>query len=96
MKRGYVYLLRSLKDKEYYLGYTTDLKRRLDAHNKGAVRATKARRPFELLHYEIHTTKELAKMRERKLKHNPNMYRCFKKCALLCASRPIGLKEVVG
>ncbi len=96
MKRGHVYLLRSLKDKLFHLGWTTDLKRRFDAHNKGKVRSTKAKRPFEMVHYEIHTVPELAKVRERQLKQSPNMYKHFRKRALLCASTPQGRKEVVG
>ena len=93
---AYVYLMRSLKDGKFYLGWTTDLKRRLDAHNRGLNQSTKSRRPFELIYYETYTTSEDAKIRERKLKHNPNMFNQFKKRALLCASKPHGLKEVVG
>ncbi|MBI3316218.1 MAG: GIY-YIG nuclease family protein [Candidatus Omnitrophica bacterium] len=96
MRVGYVYLLRSSKDGLFYLGWTTDLKRRLGAHNRGLVQSTRSRRPFELMYYEIHTTPKLAKLREQKLKYNPNMYRHFKKRALLCAPMPIGGKEVVG
>ena len=71
--RGYVYLLRSLKDKNFYLGWAVDLERRLDAHNKGLNPSTKARRPFEIVSYEACSSPKLAKDRERRLKHNPNM-----------------------
>ncbi len=94
--RAYVYLMRSLKDGKFYLGWTTDLKRRLDAHNMGLNQSTKSRRPFELIYYETYTTSEKAKSHERQLKQNPNMFYYFKKQALLCASKPHGLKEVVG
>ncbi len=95
-KRAYVYLIRSLKNREFYLGWTTNLKRRLDAHNMGLNRSTKSGAPFKLVHYETYASSEEAKIHERKLKHNPNMFYHFKKRALLCASKPHGLKEVVG
>ena len=108
-KRSYVYLLRSPKDEKFYLGWTIDLKRRLDAHNRGSIPSTKARTPFDLVYYETYSSQESARDRERKLKHNPNMFYYFKKRALLpehikskqeveglCASSPIGEKEVVG
>jgi putative endonuclease len=94
--QSYVYLLKSVKDKNYYLGWTTDLKRRLDEHNRGLVTSTKSRTPFELIGYEIYPNNSLAKMRERKLKHNPNMFYCFKKRARLCSSLSETKKEVVG
>ncbi|MDP1710535.1 MAG: GIY-YIG nuclease family protein [candidate division WWE3 bacterium] len=33
----YVYVLESLKTKELYIGYSTDLKKRLAEHNRGRV-----------------------------------------------------------
>ena len=96
MKKGYVYLLLSLKDNKFYLGSTTDMKRRLDAHNKGLNPSTKHRYPFELVYYEVFDSYEIAKRREYKLKRNPNMFYYFKKDALLCASRSKDLKQVVG
>ena len=93
--KSFVYLLKSLKDKKFYLGWTTNLSRRLDAHNMGRVYATKARAPFELVHFEIYLDKNMAKLRERQLKHRPRSYSLFKKRAMLCASCPT-TKEVVG
>ncbi len=94
MNQAYVYLLRSLKDKKFYVGWTTDPIRRLDAHNKGLNRSTKARRPFEMVSYEVYPDAGLAKVRERSLKKNPNMLACFKR-RMLCTSTP-GANEVVG
>lgn len=55
----HVYVLQSLKDNRYYYGYIKDLKRRLEQHNKGKVKATKSRVPFKLLHFEnVETLKE--------------------------------------
>ena len=33
----YVYVLKSLKDNNFYTGYTKDLKKRLQQHNNGDV-----------------------------------------------------------
>lgn len=48
----YVYVLRSLKDNELYVGKTNDLKKRFYRHQHGLVPATKHRLPLELLYYE--------------------------------------------
>ena len=64
----YVYILLSLKDKGLYIGYTTDLKRRLTEHARGEVTATKFRRPLKLIHYEFFINITDAKAREKFLK----------------------------
>jgi len=68
LKRHYVYTIFSLKDRKFYTGYTTDLKRRLQEHAKGLSKATKFRRPFLLIHYEYFINEVDAKARERFLK----------------------------
>jgi len=45
-----VYILLSVKDKKTYIGYSGNLKRRIDEHKKGLVEATKDRRPLKLLY----------------------------------------------
>jgi putative endonuclease len=60
-----VYILRSEKDGRYYYGCTTDLEKRLKAHNTGRVRSTKSRRPLALHHSELFGTKTEALKRER-------------------------------
>ncbi len=64
----FTYILLSKKDNNLYIGYTSDLKRRLSEHNKGKVRSTKYRRPLELAFYEAFASKEDAKRRERYFK----------------------------
>lgn len=68
VKRYYIYILFSLKDKKLYIGFTTDLKARLTNHAKGNVRATKFRRPLKLIYYEHFVSQKDAKARERFLK----------------------------
>jgi len=48
-KHCYVYVLRSLKDHQFYVGFTRDLPLRVQQHNKGFVTSTKKRVPFELV-----------------------------------------------
>ena len=44
----YVYILRSKRDGQLYVGSTSDLRRRLHEHNSGECDSTKHRRPLEL------------------------------------------------
>ena len=45
----YVYVIKSKKDNQLYVGATSDLKKRLIEHNQGYVESTKERKPFDLL-----------------------------------------------
>ena len=47
----YVYIIQSVKDNSYYVGSTEDLKRRLQEHNRGRVRYTSSKMPYELVYY---------------------------------------------
>jgi putative endonuclease len=67
-KMNYVYILRSLKDKKLYIGYSENLKRRFSDHQKGEVLSTKPRRPFELIFYEAYRERSDAKRREKYFK----------------------------
>ena len=49
----YVYVLLSQKDDKFYIGFTSDLERRLKEHNDGKAQSTKSRRPLKLLYYEL-------------------------------------------
>jgi len=60
----YVYVLLSLKDNNFYVGFSEDVKKRLADHNAGRNTSTKPRRPFELIYYEAHLSKEDALRRE--------------------------------
>ena len=64
----YVYLLHSAKDNGFYIGFSTDLKRRLSEHTRGASLATKSRGPWKLIYYEAYTEREDAEGREKFLK----------------------------
>jgi putative endonuclease len=60
-----VYVLFSLKDKKRYIGFTSNLERRLTEHNSGKVKSTKNRKPFELVYSEEFTSKTDAMNREK-------------------------------
>lgn len=44
----YVYVLRSARDKELYIGATDDISRQLSQHNSGEIEATKDKVPLIL------------------------------------------------
>ena len=60
----YVYALRSIKDKNLYIGLSNDPERRLLEHNQGMTRSTSSRRPFELIYTESCKNREQARKRE--------------------------------
>lgn len=64
----YVYVLRSVKDNNFYVGFTTDLQGRFEAHNKAAVPSTRGRIPFELVYWEGCLNQQDATQREKYLK----------------------------
>lgn len=64
----YTYILQSKKDKQFYTGYTDDLKMRLKLHNAGKVESTKNRLPIEIVYYEACLNQQDATHREKYLK----------------------------
>ncbi len=61
----YVYLLLSLKDKNFYIGYTSNLEKRVQQHRKGKVKSTSKRLPVKLIYYEGYLKKEDAERNEK-------------------------------
>ncbi|MBI2122388.1 MAG: GIY-YIG nuclease family protein [Candidatus Sungbacteria bacterium] len=64
----YVYILQSKRDDSIYIGYTPDLRKRMQEHEKGRVFSTKNMRPIELVYYEAYKDKSDAVKREQALK----------------------------
>jgi putative endonuclease len=64
----YTYVLKSLKDNNLYIGFSQDLKKRIQEHVNGKVDATKNRLPIKLVYYEGCLNKEKALKREKSLK----------------------------
>lgn len=64
----YVYIV-ECSDKTLYTGYTNNLNKRIETHNKGkGAKYTKFRRPVQLVYYEEYETKNLALKREYSIK----------------------------
>jgi putative endonuclease len=68
MNYFYVYVLRSVKDQMFYVGFTKNLKGRVEAHNRGLVPSTKRRIPMELVYWEGCRNQSDATDREKYLK----------------------------
>jgi len=64
----FVYILRSLKSEKYYIGYTSDLEKRLTYHNTGKNISTKNGAPWSLVYSEKFTDKASAWKREHQIK----------------------------
>ena len=64
----FVYILKSGKDGGLYVGMSSEVEKRLLAHNRGATTSTKHRRPFTLVYCESHPDRVTARKREKFLK----------------------------
>jgi putative endonuclease len=64
----YVYVLHFLEDRGLYIGFSTDLRRRMAEHKHRASFATKYRGPWKLIYYEAYIDRQDAERRERYLK----------------------------
>ena len=66
--KHYAYIV-ECADGTYYCGYTNDLEKRIETHNRGkGAKYTKPRLPVALVYYEEFETKEEAMSREWHLK----------------------------
>ena len=67
--KHYAYIV-ECADGTYYCGYTNDLEKRIETHNRGkGAKYTKPRLPVVLVYYEEFESKEEAMSREWHLKH---------------------------
>jgi len=64
----FVYILKSIKEDTYYVGSTQDLDSRLERHNQGRSKYTKAKRPWQLVYREKCQSRAEAMSLERKIK----------------------------
>ena len=64
----YVYVLQSDKDGQFYTGYTSKLKDRINEHNLGISKSTSYRKPLTLVYYEASLNRKDAMRRENYLK----------------------------
>ena len=64
----YTYIIRSLSNGKYYIGYTSDLKQRLFEHNQNKTKSLRNRGPFEFVYFEGYQDKTEARKRELQIK----------------------------
>ena len=64
----FVYVLQSVKDGNFYIGFTKDVKKRFNDHVGGKNTSTECRLPLKLIYYEAHCSKEDALRRENYFK----------------------------
>lgn len=77
---GYVYILKSLKDKNKYIGSTINLEKRLKLHNQGQVQSTRNRRPLVLVAYqEFSSIQEAAALEKKYKRSHGSLDRAIKK-----------------
>ena len=71
----YVYVIKSLRLKKIYIGFTSDLRRRIKEHNnRQGGKYTKNKGPFKLIYYEAYGSSKDAKRREDNLKLHKKAY----------------------
>jgi putative endonuclease len=66
-----VYILRSLKDSNLYVGMTSNIVTRMKKHQAGGVPSTKHRRPLEIVYSEECPDRGTARKREVFFKSGP-------------------------
>ena len=67
-----VYILKSKVSNGYYIGYTTDIEKRLQYHNNGLNKSTRNKKPWILVYKEQYVSKSEALKREIFLKRQKN------------------------
>jgi len=63
-----MYILKSEKDNDLYIGFTSNLERRIEEHNSGWVASTESRKPLKLVYCEGYNSERDARRREANLK----------------------------
>jgi putative endonuclease len=76
----YVYVLYSESDRGLYIGYSSDLRRRLKEHDAGLAPSTSFRRPWRLAYYEAYVEADDALGREKFLKSGAGRRHLQKQC----------------
>jgi putative endonuclease len=64
-----VYLIKSKSNNKIYIGFTSNLKKRLTQHNENKGGFTKGKGPWNIVYCEFYKSKEDAETREKRLKY---------------------------
>ena len=71
----YVYVLFNENNpKDTYLGYSSDLRKRVMQHNSGMNTSTRGRQ-WQLVYYEAYVSEKAARLREKRLKYDGRVKR---------------------
>jgi putative endonuclease len=70
----FVYILKSIRYKRFYIGYTNNLINRIKEHNSGLSAATKPYLPWQIVYYEAYRVGAEARHREHNLKLRSNAW----------------------
>ena len=95
MSMYYVYVLQSASDSGLYIGYSSNLKRRLFEHKSGAATSTAYRGPWRLMYYEAYLEEADARGREEFLKSGAGRKHLQKQCRHHFAKSPSRSKASV-
>ena len=67
----YVYIIENVENtKEHYVGYTTNLKKRIKEHNSEDNKGYTRGRKWKLVYYEAYLDKSIAYKREQRIKRH--------------------------
>ena len=75
----YVYLIRGTLNNKFYIGYTNNLKKRIQEHRDGKSYWSERILPFKLIYYEAFVSKIDAQNREKQLKQHGKALAFLKK-----------------
>jgi len=73
MQKYYTYIIQSVKDESFYIGYSSDLEKRIMIHNSRLSKYTSTKTPWKLVYFEEYVNKSDAIKREKFLKKQRNM-----------------------
>jgi putative endonuclease len=87
----YIYIIHSETKDKYYIGHTHNLELRLDRHNTGWSKSTKAGIPWRIVYHEQYNSKSEAMKREYDIKRKKSRIYLKK---LIEEGRPDEYREV--
>jgi putative endonuclease len=87
----YVYVIKSKGADQLYVGFSSDLRKRIIEHNSGESLHTKKYLPWILVYYEAYLSKKDAMERERQLKKHAKGLAMLKKRISDSLKKPKGV-----
>ena len=75
----YVYVLKSkTKINKFYIGFSSNLRRRVHEHNNSQNKSTKHGIPWQLIYYEAYQSEQLAREREHVIKKRGKVWQAIR------------------